>query len=84
MSKLSQTQYGTGRFNKPLYDLRIKQGWSQKKMGEAIGGYEGHTIMRIENGISGGKLDFWRALQKRFDIPDDQMWALMNGKEAEE
>ena len=80
---MRQARYGTGRFNKPFYDLRRKNNMSQKQMGEAVGGYDAHTIMRIENGISGGKLDFWMALQKAFDIPDEQMWSLMIGKEAE-
>lgn len=78
MSKLSQTQYGTGRFNRPLYDLREKMNWTQLQMGEALG-YNDHTIMRVENGISGGKLDFWRSVQKRFNIPDEAMWSLING-----
>lgn len=78
-----QTQYGTGKFNKPFYDLRMEKNMNQAQMGEAIGGYNAHTIMRIENGLAGGKLDFWMSLQKTFDIPDDQMWALMIGKEEE-
>lgn len=79
MSKLSQTDYGTGRFNRPLYELRESLGWTQKQMGEAVGYFNNHTIMRVENGISGGKLDFWQAVQKRFNIPDEAMWSLMNG-----
>lgn len=83
MSKLSQTQYGTGRFNKSLYDLRGMRGWTQGKMGKECGGYNANTIMRIENGISGGKLDFWQAVQKRFNISDEDMWSLMNARTIE-
>lgn len=83
MSKLSQTQYGTGRFNKSLYDLRGMRGWTQGKMGKECGGYNANTIMRIENGISGGKLDFWQAIQKRFNISGADMWLLMNGETIE-
>lgn len=79
MSKLSQTNYGTGRFNRSLYELRESRGWTQKQMGEAIGYFNNHTVMRVENGISGGKLDFWQAVQKAFNIPDEAMWSLMNG-----
>ncbi len=80
MSKLSQTQYGTGKFNVPLYELRAKNNWTQAQMGKECGGYNDHTIMRVENGISGGKLDFWQAVQKRFNIPNEEMWSLMNGE----
>lgn len=77
------TQDSIGKFNKPLYDLRMSRGESQKEFGDAIG-YDAHTIMRIENGKSGGKLNFWRSLQDACNIPDSQMWALMNGKEVSE
>lgn len=80
MSKLSQTQYGTGKFNKSLYDLRGMRGWTQAKMGKECGGYNDHTIMRVENGISGGKLNFWQGIQKRFNISNEDMWLLMNGE----
>ena len=83
MSKLSQTQYGTGLFNKSLYDLRAMNNWSQEQMGKECGGYNAHTIMRVENGISGGKLDFWQSVQKRFGISSEDMWLLMNGKKIE-
>ena len=79
MSKRSQTLYGTGHFNMPLYHLREKTNLTQEEFGKLIGGYNGNTIMRIENGISGGKLNFWQALQKHFQIPDELMWAYMNG-----
>ena len=80
MSKLSQTQYGTGIFNKSLYDLRDMHGWTQEEMGRECGGYNAHTIMRVENGISGGKLNFWQAVQTRFNISNEDMWLLMNGE----
>jgi DNA-binding XRE family transcriptional regulator len=83
MSKLSQTQYGTGKFNKSLYDLRAMRNWSQEQMGKECGGYNAHTIMRVENGISGGKLDFWQSIQKRFNISNEDMWLLMNGEVIE-
>jgi DNA-binding XRE family transcriptional regulator len=76
-----KTQYGTGRFNRPFFELREKRGWTQTEMGDALG-YNAHTVCRIENGISGGKLDLWQRVQKTFDIPDEKMWALMNGRET--
>ncbi len=42
------TQDSIGKFNKPLYDLRMSRGESQKEFGDAIG-YDAHTIMRIEH-----------------------------------
>jgi hypothetical protein len=49
-------------------------------MGKECGGYNAYTIMRVENGISGGKLDFWQSIQKRFNISNEDMWLLMNGE----
>lgn len=68
-----------GRFNMPLYQLRESTGLSQEAFGRKMAGYNAHTVMRIENGISGGKLDFWTAVQDYFDIPNERMWELMNG-----
>lgn len=73
---------GTGRFNMPLYNLRKLSGLTQDQFGRMLGGYNGHTVMRIETGRSGGKLDFWRAVQREFNIPSEQMWELMNGVET--
>lgn len=60
--------------NIPLMKLRIDKRMTQDEFGKYIGGYEGHTIMRIEKGISAGKLDFWKKVQEKFNIPDEQMW----------
>ncbi len=70
---------GTGRFNMPLYKLRESHKMSQEDFGKYLGGWTGHTVMRIENGCSGGRLDFWMAVQKAFKIPDADMWSLQLG-----
>ena len=70
---------GTGKFNRPLYTLRHQLGLSQDAFGKLMGGYNGHTVNRIELGQSYGKLDFWIAVQQYFNIPDDQMWAYQLG-----
>lgn len=83
MNPWNQAKYGTGKFNRPLYQLRELRGLSQKQMGEIVG-YNAHTICRVENGISGGKLDFWQAIQKEFNIPSESMWSLINGEFEED
>ena len=73
-------QYGIGHFNHKFYQLRKDQNLTQTELGKKLG-YDNHTIMRVENGWSGGKLDFWVAVQKFYGIPDSEMWSLMLGKE---
>lgn len=70
---------GIGKFNKALYSLRQQTGLSQDAFGRLMGGYNGHTVNRIELGQSYGKLDFWIHIQQYFNIPDDQMWAYQTG-----
>lgn len=77
--KGKQTQYGTGRYNRPFHDLRIRKGITQEKLADIIG-YNSHTIIRIEQGYCGGKLDFWRAVKKALKIPAGDMWYYMNGE----
>lgn len=65
-------------FNIPFYQLRKSREMTQKEFGDLLG-VSDHTIMQIENCRMSGKLDFWRKVQDEFDIPDDKMWAYING-----
>lgn len=75
------TQYGTGHYNVPLFKLRASKNMTQCQLAKKIG-FTNQTVSRIEKGLCGGKLDFWLAIQKLFEVPDEDMWALMNGKES--
>ena len=59
-----------------LKAFRALKGLSQSEIALKIGcsriRYAG-----IETGRRDGSLEFWRALQTAFDIPDAEMWALM-------
>ena len=55
--------------------FRVKQHLSQEEMAEKIGFSRG-AYTAIESGKRDGRQSFWEALQKAFDIPDEQMWAL--------
>lgn len=79
-----QNKDGTARFNMQFYELRKTHGYSQTALGEALGGYHKQTVSNVESGLSVGKLDFWRRFQQLFDIPDADMWGLINGVEAPE
>lgn len=79
-----QNKDGTAHFNNTFYELRKTNGYSQTELGRALGGYHKQTISNVESGLSAGKLDFWRRFQKLFNIPDADMWALINGVEAPE
>ena len=55
--------------------FRVKQHLSQEEMAEKIGFSRG-AYTAIESGKRDGRQSFWMALQKAFDISDEQMWAL--------
>lgn len=71
-------QDATGRYNYRLYALRKDKGLSLKQLGETLG-YHYETVWRIERGLNGGKLNFWRDVQTFFNVPDADMWALQTG-----
>lgn len=76
-----QSKFAGARYNMPLYELRKRNGYSQTAFGEMLGGYHKQTVAHVEAGLAAGKIDFWQAVQKRFNIPDADMWALINGIE---
>ncbi|MCQ2486961.1 MAG: helix-turn-helix domain-containing protein [Clostridia bacterium] len=62
--------------------LRVKLNLTQEEMAKKLNVNRG-TYIAIENGRRDGRLQFWENLQKSFDIPDENMWALMKHVEEE-
>jgi transcriptional regulator with XRE-family HTH domain len=58
-----------------LRRFRLDQKMSQAAMADAIG-YSRVMYQQVESGVRDGTLDFWGAVQKRFNIPDRDMWKL--------
>ena len=75
---MKSNQDGNGKFNEEFHLLRKRAGMTYDELSKKIG-YHRETLWRIECGVSGGKLDFWRAVQDTFNIPDVDMWRVMNG-----
>lgn len=63
-----------------LKDFRLKQRMSQEEFAKAIG-YSRVMYQQVESGVREGTFDFWNAIQKRFNIPDRDMWALTKKEE---
>lgn len=63
-----------------LKDLRLKQRMSQEEFAKEIG-YSRVMYQQVENGVRDGTPAFWNAVQKRFNIPDCDMWALTKKEE---
>ena len=55
--------------------FRVKQNMTQDETAAKIG-CSRSCYASIENGDREGRGTFWRDLQKAFDIPDSEMWAL--------
>ncbi|MGA4517380.1 helix-turn-helix transcriptional regulator [Solibacillus silvestris] len=55
---------------------RIKNGYSQEECAEKLGCCRS-TYADIENGKRSGNKGFWQNVQKLFDVPDEEMWALI-------
>lgn len=66
------------RMNLKLF--RVKHLLSQEEIAERIG-FSRAAYAAIEAGTRDGRQAFWIALQKAFDIPDAEMWALRKNEE---
>lgn len=60
--------------------FRVKHLLSQEEIAERIG-FSRAAYAAIEAGKRDGRQAFWIALQKAFDIPDAEMWALRKNEE---
>lgn len=74
---------GIGKFNSRFYELRKQKNWSQDQLSVKLKCTR-VMVTLIENGERWGKISFWRAVQKAFDIPNEDMWEIMNGIEHKE
>lgn len=63
-----------------LYHFRVTRKLTQGKMAAKIGCSRA-SYTAIEKGIRDGKNEFWLNFQKAFDIPDADMWGLMQKDE---
>lgn len=59
-----------------LKAFRALRGLSQDEMSKKIGCTRSRYT-GIETGRRDGSPEFWRAMQAAFDIPDAEMWGLM-------
>lgn len=66
-------------FNVTLVNLRKMKNMSQEHLSRNIG-FSRQYIARVESGESEGKKDFWLAIQRVFDVPDNKMWKLYKGE----
>lgn len=57
--------------------FRIKERLSQAEISERIGCSRA-TYAAIESGSRCGRMRFWHDLQSAFDLPDSEMWELMD------
>lgn len=67
---------------KNLKLFRVKQGLTQGEIADRIG-CNRNTYGAIENGKANGKLQFWNALKKAFDISDEEIGGLMKNEDDE-
>lgn len=58
-----------------LYMLRCEKRLTKTKMAEKTG-VSRLTYTLIENGERDGSQEFWRTLQREFDVNDADMWKL--------
>lgn len=65
-----------------LYMLRCNAKLTQQEVALKTG-VSRATYCHIESGKRDGSQDFWKALQRVFDVPDSEMYALMKTKERE-
>lgn len=60
--------------------FRVKKNLSHEEIAQRIG-FSRAAYSAIEAGKREGRQAFWVALQKAFDIPDAEMWALKKNEE---
>lgn len=64
------------KFN--LLKMRKRLQLTQAEMADKIGVSRSQYGM-VEQGRRQGTHEFWKKLQCAFDVPDNEMWQLMNG-----
>lgn len=56
--------------------LRVRNKYTQAKMAAEIG-FGSQIYAAVENGTRRGSEEFWQCVQTRFNVPDSEMWGLM-------
>ena len=62
--------------------LRVGHSLTQEDMADKLQVTRG-TYVLIETGKSGGNRKFWERLQETFNIPNEEMYSLMQKEESE-
>ena len=62
--------------------VRINNGNLTQKQAAAKMGFTTQYYSRVERGMIDGCIDFWRHFAEAFQIPDFQVWEIINNKEA--
>ena len=65
---------------KNLKVFRVYKDMTQTEIAEKIGCTRA-TYSSIESGAREGRKEFWKKLQRAFNIIDEDMWALMQNEE---
>lgn len=63
--------------NRSLKVFRARRGLTQQQMANKMG-WSRQYYAKTENGRSNGSITFWNRLQYAFDLPDEEMWAIVN------
>lgn len=69
--------------NKSLKVMRARRGLTQEQMAERMG-WSRQYYAKAENGKSIGSIRFWQRLQEAFDVPDEEMWDIVNDTKERE
>ena len=76
-------KYADGHFNQTFYKLRESHNVSLRKLSQ-LTSFSRQLVMKVESGYSTGSIQFWREIQELFDVSDEDMWKLINGKEIDD
>lgn len=63
--------------NRSLKVFRARRGLTQEQMASKMG-WSRQYYAKAENGRSNGSITFWNRLQHAFNVPDEEMWAIVN------
>lgn len=63
--------------NRSLKVFRARRGLTQDQMAKRMG-WSRQYYAKTENGRGSGSITFWNKFQQAFNIPDEEMWPLVN------
>lgn len=65
-----------------MKQFRVGLDMTQEQIAAEIG-YDRTNYVTVEQGKRDGTIAFWKALQRRFNIPGHTMWALICDEETD-